>query len=131
MKRADKLVGGIAAPVLLLTLPAPASAQLAGFPGGGVGGQDMMTQMAPMLEMVKAKMGRKRFAALMQAMGPMMSQMMQNGGFGAIGATPGDFDGYGFSAGDVAGMMSMIAPLMQIANVGAGGGHRRHHRRHD
>jgi hypothetical protein len=30
----------------------------------------MMTQMAPMLEMMKAKMGKRRFAMMMQTMGP-------------------------------------------------------------
>jgi hypothetical protein len=42
----------------------------------------MMTQMAPMLEMMKARMGKRRFAMLMQTMGPMMSRMMDNGGKG-------------------------------------------------
>ena len=39
----------------------------------------MMTQMAPMLEMMKAKMGKRRFAMMMQTMGPMMSGMMEGG----------------------------------------------------
>ena len=33
----------------------------------------MMTQMAPMLEMMKAKMGKHHFAALMQTIGPMIA----------------------------------------------------------
>jgi hypothetical protein len=40
-----------------------AKAQFGGFGGGGA---DMMTQMAPMLEMMKAKIGKRRFAMLMQ-----------------------------------------------------------------
>jgi hypothetical protein len=114
----------------------------------------MMTQMAPMLEMMKAKMGKRRFAMLMQTMGPMMSQMMQGGGFGGGGGgfggmipggmggyIPGGMGGYipgGMGGGDIMGMingygggdiMSMIGPLMRMANF-AGGGHgrRRHHR---
>ncbi|WP_024515926.1 hypothetical protein [Bradyrhizobium sp. Tv2a-2] len=146
MKRADRLVAGATALLLLLTFTAaPANAQLAGFMGGGgsgAGGEDMMTQMAPMLEMMKAKMGKKRFAALMQTMGPMMGQMMQNGGGlggmgGGLGGMPGDIGGYmggggmgggGMGGMDMASMMGMIAPLMSMANFG-GGGHR-HHRRH-
>jgi hypothetical protein len=68
-----------------------AKAQFGGFGGGGA---DMMTQMAPMLEMMKAKIGKRRFAMLMQTMGPMMSRMVENGGFGSVGAEiPGGFGG--------------------------------------
>jgi hypothetical protein len=111
----------------------------------------MMTQMAPMLNMMKAKMGKRRFGMMMQTMGPMMSRMMQNGGggFGGMlggGGIPGGFgggttyaaDGYGTSmgGGGFTGMlggggggelMSMIPQAMQMANFG--GGHRRRHRR--
>jgi hypothetical protein len=137
MKRADKLVAAAAALLVLSTLSAsPANAQSTGLMGGGVGGEDMMTQMAPMLEMMKAKMGKKRFAALMQTMGPMVTQMMQNGGLngmGGFGGSPSDFggymgSGYGMGGVDIASMMGMIAPMMQLANFG--GGHHRHRRRH-
>jgi hypothetical protein len=68
-----------------------AEVQFGGFGGGGA---DMMTQMAPMLEMMKAKIGKRRFAMLMQTMGPMMSRMVENGGFGSVGAEiPGGFGG--------------------------------------
>jgi hypothetical protein len=124
----------------------PAKAQFGGL-GGGSGG-DMMTEMAPMLEMMKAKMGKRRFGMMMQTMGPMMSRMMENGGGGFGGmlggsAIPGGFgggttyspDGYGMSTGggDFMGMlgggggaemMRMIPQLIRMANVG--GGHRRH-----
>ena len=81
MKGADKVVCLVAAVFLLSTLSsAPAKAQLGGFGGEG-GGEDMMTQMAPMLEMMKAKMGKRRFAQLMQTMGP----MMEGGGGGMMG----------------------------------------------
>src|SRR6202795_4267140 len=126
MTGADKVVCQAATLLLLFALTtAPAKAQFAGLGGGG-GGGDMMTQMAPMLEMMKAKMGKRRFAMLMQPMGPMMSQMMEGGG-----GIPG-----GLGGGDVMGMlgsdgggqlMSMIPQLMQMANFG--GGHRRHRRR--
>ena len=77
----------------------PAKAQFAGL-GGGSGGEDMMTQMAPMLEMMKAKMGKRRFAMMMQTMGPMMSRMMENGG-GGLGGMMG---GGGFPGGIPAGI---------------------------
>ena len=139
MKR-TKLLGSAASLLLVLSLStAPAKAQFAGFGGGN--DQDMMTQFAPMLEMMKAKMGKKRFGMLMQTMGPMMARMMDgNGGFGGMnfgavgngGMTPG-FGGYGvdpsmspgfagFGGGDI---MTMIPQLMNLANIGGG-----HHRRH-
>ena len=131
MKRADKVIGGAVALLLLVMVSAPANAQLNGFMGGnGTGGGDMMTQMAPMLEMMKARMGKRRFAALMQTMGPMMSQMMQNGGgFGGMGGDIGGYmdGGYGMGGMDMASMMGMIAPLMSMANLGGGHRHHRHH----
>ena len=80
MTRTHKLLGAAAAVLMIVaTSTAPAKAQFAG------GGEDMMTQMAPMLNMMKAKMGKKRFGMLMQTMGPMMSQMMDgSGGFGGM-----------------------------------------------
>jgi hypothetical protein len=148
MTGADNVMCRAAALLLLFTLAStPAKAQLAGFGGGG--GGDMMTQMAPMLEMMKAKMGKRRFAAMMQTMGPMMSRMMDGGGgltgMPGGGAIPGDFaggagfapQGYGIGGGDITGMlggsgggemMSMIPQLMRMASFGGGYG-RRHHRR--
>src|ERR1700678_2022429 len=100
MTGADKVVCQAATLLLLLTLTsAPAKAQLAGFGGGG---GDMMTQMAPMLEMMKAKMGKRRFGMMMQAMGPMMSKMMDGGGFGGMlggGGIPTGFGGGGIPTG--------------------------------
>jgi hypothetical protein len=107
----------------------PAKAQFAGLGGGG--GADMMTQMAPMLNMMKAKMGKRRFAALMQTMGPMMGQMMGADGGGG-GGIPGGLGGMlgGGDGGGMGGMMSMIPQIMQMANFGGGGHHRySHHRR--
>jgi hypothetical protein len=150
MTGADKIVCQAATLLLLFTLTSvPAKAQFAGVGGGG---GDMMTQMAPMLEMMKAKMGKRRFGMMMQTMGPMMSQMMENGGGGFSGGIPGGFnggygyapEGYGMSkgigmggGGDIMGMlggggggemMSMIPQLMRMTNLG-GPGHRRHRRR--
>lgn len=162
MRGADKVICQAAAVLLLFSISsAPANAQ---FLGGGAGGEDMMTQMAPMLEMMKAKMGKRRFAMLMQTMGPMMSRMMENGGGGFGGLMGGggfggpsslgggfgapNYGGYtptgggympaGIGGGDIMGMMggagggdmmAMIPQLMRLANVGGGGGHRRHKHR--
>src|ERR1700686_1052166 len=130
MTGADKVVCQAAALLLFTLTSAPAKAQFAGL--GGSGGGDMMTQMAPMLEMMKAKMGKRRFAMLMQTMGPMMSQMMEGGGggFGGMmggggmpgglggmlggGGIPGGFggggaafapEGYGIGGGNIMGML--------------------------
>ncbi|MGA7808860.1 hypothetical protein [Bradyrhizobium sp.] len=156
MKGADKVICQAAAVLLLFTLAStPAKAQLAGFGGRG-GGEDMMTQMAPMLEMMKARMGKRRFAMLMQTMGPMMSRMMEGGGMGGMGggipglpgglgamipggmpdgmpmnpAMIGGGDYMGMLGGDGGDVIGMIGPLMRMANSGGGGyGHRRRHHR--
>src|SRR5437763_7256367 len=107
MRGADRVICQAAAVLLLFSVAStPAKAQLAGFgSGGGAGGEDMMTQMAPMLEMMRAKMGKRRFAMMMQTMGPMMSRMMENGG-GGIGGGRGGVMGGGagcFGGGTPAG----------------------------
>jgi hypothetical protein len=140
MTGADKVICQAATVLLLFALTsAPAKAQFAGFGGGGGGGGgDMMTQMAPMLEMMKAKMGKRRFAMLMQTMGPMMSGMMDGsgglggmtGGAGYGGGIPGGYGGgdiTGLIGGNGGDIMGMIGPLMRMANLG--GGHRHHRRR--
>ena len=110
-----------------------------------------MTQMAPMLEMMKAKMGKRRFAMMMQTMGPMMSRMMEGGGGGLGGMMGGGGfgggiptgigggygggyvpEGYGVSTGGMnfgGELMSMVPQLMRMANVGGGRHSRRHRRR--
>jgi hypothetical protein len=62
---------------IALALPtAPAHAQFAG---------DQMSQFAPMIEMVKKKIGKRRFNQLMRTVGPIMASMMQqSGGFGGF-----------------------------------------------
>jgi hypothetical protein len=91
----------------------------------------MMTQMAPMLEMMKAKMGKRRFGMMMQTMGPMMSRMMENGGSGfGGGGIPGGGDFTGMLGSSGGGeLMAMIPQVMQMANLGGGHRHRRHRRR--
>ena len=129
MTGAHRLACQIATLLLLLTVTTfPAKAQ---FGGSGGGGGDMMTQMAPMLEMLKAKMGKRRFAAMMQTMGPMMSRMMENGGSGfGGGGIPGGGDFTGMLGSSGGGeLMAMIPQVMQLANLGGGHRHRRHRRR--
>ena len=101
MKRTIKLVLPIIASLILSSnLSRPAHAQFA-----GDGGFEQMQQFAPMLEMMKKKMGKKRFAMMMQTFGPMMSQMMegQGGGFGNFGGFGG---GNGFDMSAMSGMMN-------------------------
>jgi hypothetical protein len=100
MKHAMKLVLPIVAGLILSSnISRPAHAQFA-----GDGGFEQMQQFAPMLEMMKKKMGKKRFAMMMQTIGPMMSQMMegQGGGFGNFGG----FGGNGFDMGAMSGMVN-------------------------
>jgi len=133
MKGADRVICQAAAVFFLFAMTsAPANAQMGGFGAGG--SEAMITQMAPMLELMKAKMGKRRFAALMQTMGPMMSRMMEGGGgFGGMGGgdITGTTSGYGgmipggYGGGDI---MSTIGPMMRLANFG--GGHGRRHWRH-
>jgi hypothetical protein len=130
MTNAGRMMGRAAALIVLAAVMiAPAKAQIAGL-GGGDGGQDMMTQTAPMLNMMKAKMGKRRFGTLMQTMGPMMGNMMQGGGTGGLG---GSFAGSGDITGMLGGagsgeMTAMIPQLVSLAGTG-GKGHR-HHRHH-
>ena len=118
MTGADKVECQAATLLLLFTLTtSPARAQFGGLGGAG---SDMMTQMAPMLEMMKAKMGKRRFGMMMQTVGPMMSQMMEDGG----GGFGGMIGGNGGSQ-----LMNTIPQLMRVANFGGGHGHHRRHRR--
>jgi hypothetical protein len=122
MTRSMKLVLPIVAGLMLsFNISHPAQAQFAG--GGGF---EQMEQFAPMLEMMKKKLGKKRFAMLMQTFGPMMSQMAegQNGGFAGFG---GD---NGFNVSAMGTMMNpeMIAGMTQMFNAGHSGKKaQRHH----
>jgi hypothetical protein len=143
MTGADKIACWLATLLLLFTLSTvPARAQFGGGADAGGSGGDMMTQMAPVLNMVKAKMGKRRFGALMQTVGPIASRMMQNGGGGLGGMLGGGggssyAEGFGMSSGggfsNVLGagggeLMSMAPQLMQLASLAGGSRHRRHRR---
>src|SRR3954454_23616053 len=118
MTGADKVVCQAATLLLLFTLTTgPARAQFGGF--GGAGGGDMMTQMAPMLEMMKAKMGKRRFAAMMQTMGPMMGRMMEGGSGGLGGMMGGGIPG-GFGSGYMPEGYGVTTGGMNISGLGGG-----------
>jgi hypothetical protein len=130
MTGADKVICQAATLLLLFALTTmPAKAQ---FPGRGGGGDDMMTQMAPMLEMMKAKMGKRRFGQMMQTMGPMMGRMMEGGGGGGFGGMmggggmPGGMmggGGYGGGYGDSYGVnMGGMGGGNIMGMLGGGGG---------
>jgi hypothetical protein len=114
MKRAWKLAPPAIAALLLLA-SAPAGAQSAGA-GAGMSDLQQMEQFAPMLEMMKRRMGKQRFARLMQTVGPMMDQMMT--GSGGNGA--GSFGAFGGGQTvDIARMASLIDGPTIDALVGA------------
>lgn len=122
-----KLVGPAVAAGLvavLVSAPAPARAQF--------GGDDqMMTQMAPMLNMMKARMGKQRYGQLMRTMGPMMANMMDGGGGGfggfgggGFGGGYGGYGGYGGSMGGFGSMMGMMGAFDMGSLRGMMGGGR-------
>lgn len=125
MTRSRTLLGAAAVLTLVCAVAAsPAKAQFGG-------DTDMMTQFAPMLEMMKAKMGKKRFAKLMQTVGPMMSNMMDGDG-GGFGGMMGGMAGGSFGGGDIMGMMNnpqMIGMLPQLIGMIDIGERRRKRRR--
>lgn len=115
---------GALALALAVVTAAPAKAQFGG------GDEDTMAKFAPMLEMMKAKMGKKRFAMLMQTAGPMMSNMMEGGGGGFGGMLGGgEFGGIGGDLGGGgdfmnmlggSGMVAMLPQMMSMINTGEG-----------
>jgi len=108
----------------ILAGAAPAHAQF----GGSMDMNQMQQQFTPMLEMMKRKMGKKRFGQLMQTMGPMMSQMMdgQAGGFGAGGFGSSGF-GMGNGGFDMGQIMTMVGSMKGLTGGSRRGKARRHH----
>jgi hypothetical protein len=61
-------------------------------------------QFAPMFDMMKRTMGKKRYGSMMRKMGPMMERMGNfGGGYGAGGSDSDGFDFGGFSGGNFSG----------------------------
>ena len=110
MRRASTLFVSAALALALSGFSPGAARAQAGDPSGFAD----MERFAPMLEMMKKRMGKKRFARLMQTFGPMMSEMMEGGGGGGYGGFgPGGFAGYGGYGGfDMNAMSRMIDPAM-------------------
>jgi hypothetical protein len=100
---------------VLVSAGAPAKAQFAD--------EGQMQRFAPVLEMMKQKMGKRRFGQLMQTMGPMIMQMEEQGGFSTL--TGGDMPGIGGL--DVGQMIGMVGPMTDLI-AGRGGKGRRHRR---
>ena len=108
MTRLAKLAAPLAIAAAVLITSAPAKAQF---------DEGQMAQFAPMLEMMKQKMGKKRFGHMMQTMGPMMENMMGQGGGGGGG---GGFGGGGFGGGGMGGFdMNSMQGLMNPQTMGS------------
>jgi hypothetical protein len=94
--------------VLMLGVATPASAQVA-----GTDAFQQMERFAPVLEIVKQRMGKERFGRLMQTVGPMVDPLLtgQGTGTGSYGALGGP----GFDAGRLATLVDgqTIAGLVQ------------------
>ena len=88
--------------VAALFASAPAKAQFAGID------ENQMQQFAPMLEMMKKQMGKKKFGELMKTMGPMMEKM-QSGGMGSM---------------DMGQMMAMVGSMQSLMGNGRRKGRR-------
>jgi hypothetical protein len=112
MTRLAKLAAPFAIAAAVVITPAPAKAQF---------DEGQMAQFAPMLEMMKQKMGKKRFGQMMQTMGPMMENMMGQGGGGFGG---GGFGGGGMGGFDMNSMSGMMNPQTMNSMIGMFGGMR-------
>jgi hypothetical protein len=96
MSATPTLRGRLAALTIVCFAAASVPAQAQMF---GSDENQMAAQFAPMLEMMKAKMGKRCYGQLMQTFGPMMANMMEsNGGFGG-----GGFGGFGSGFGGMDG----------------------------
>jgi hypothetical protein len=124
MTRLARLTCPLAILAALAFSPTPAKAQFGGMDDA------QMQQFAPMLEMMKKQMGKKRFGEMMKMMGPMMANMEGGGGLGGLmgGGGLGGFGGGGMpSMGgmDMGQMMSMISSIQSLAGGRRGKGRRR------
>ena len=88
----------------------------------------MMTMMAPMMDMMKKKMGKRRYAQIVRTMGPMMAGMMNNGGGmgGGMGGMMGgnmaaNYGGMGSGYGGAGGGGYGVTPT-EMTSPDYGGG---------
>ncbi len=126
VNKLTRLAGVLAFGSALCLFQAPAHAQF-GF-GGSEGGEDMMTTMAPMLNMMKKQMGEKRFGELMKTVGPIATKMMDGNGGGLSGI--GNLGIDGLDIGSMSGLMSDGTVQSLMGMVTSGGGGRKGRRRH-
>lgn len=141
----------LAAALAWVIFQAPAQAQSLEQHASG----DLMAVMAPMVGMMKNKIGNRRFARMIRVVGPMAAGMMSNGGFNGGGGAP-NFDmigtgipggapiatdnemvmnGGGYGIGGISGMPGLdqiMSGGMIQSLIGMGMSHRGHrgHRRH-
>ena len=123
MNKLTRLAGVLAFGSALCLFQAPAHAQF-GF-GGSEGGEDMMTTMAPVLDVMKKQMGEKRFGELMKTVGPIATKMMDGngGGLGGIGSLDG------LDIGSLSGLISdgTVQSLIGMIPPSGGGRKKRRH----
>lgn len=124
VNKLTRLAGVLAFGSALCLFQAPAHAQF-GF-GGSEGGEDMMTTMAPVLDVMKKQMGEKRFGELMKTVGPIATKMMDSngGGLGGIGSLDG------LDLGSLSGLISDGTVQSLMGMVTSSGGGRKGRRRH-
>jgi hypothetical protein len=89
---------------------------LASAPAHAQFGGDQMSQFAPLMELMKQKMGKKRFGRMMQTIGPMMMNMMGNN-TGFTGGGAGSFDTGGFFGGNLGGTGDMFNSHQGVGNM--------------
>ena len=123
MTRLARLTCPLAVLAALAFASSPAKAQFGGMDDA------QMQQFAPMLEMMKKQMGKKRFGEMMKMMGPMMANMEGGGGLGGL-MGGGGFGGFGggmpsMGGMDMGQMMSMISSIQSLAGSGRRGKGRR------
>jgi hypothetical protein len=122
MARLARLTCPLAVLAALSFASVPAQAQFGGM------NDAQMQQFAPMLEMMKKQMGKRRFGEMMKMMGPMMMQMESGGGFGGL-MSGGGFGGGGGIPGlgnfDMGQMMGMIGSIQSLVGNGRRGKARR------
>ena len=104
MTKLAKLAGPLAVLAALTAASVPARAQFAGMDDG------QMQQFAPMLELMKQKMGKRRFGQMMRTMGPMVMQMQSQGGFSGLAGGGTSMLG-GMDMGQMAGMVGSLKGL--------------------
>jgi hypothetical protein len=115
MKPVFKLACPLALAVALALPSAPARAQIAG--------DQMMSQLAPMIGMMQKKIGKKRLGRLMHTVGPMMANMQQRGGSGGLGnlsSSLGSLGTFGnLSSISSSGNLGSLSSLGSLGDLGA------------